>query len=186
MSVQVDFLPASYRARQQLLQQRRQRAWLAVPVVLALGATDAVIARRVEVAATMAANATAHAEQQEQRAEQVRQLAARLAERQREVERGVQPMQMPRLASVIDALLVATPATVTLQQVHCRHSPWLPTASVALRLAAECATAEHLQRYLSELAANTDLPPLHCTRTFRGPNGLGFELESDQTGSSPR
>ncbi|MCU0867045.1 MAG: hypothetical protein MUC36_24950 [Planctomycetes bacterium] len=186
MSIQVDFLPPSYRARQQLLQQRRHRALLAVPVVLALFATDAVIAHRVEVAATMADHARAHAEQQEQRAEQVRQLAARLSERQREIERGVQPMQMPRLGAVIDALLVATPDTVMLQQVHCRHTPWLPLAAVTVRLAADCATDEHLQRYLSGLAASGDLPPLQCTRAFRGPTGLGFELESNEPGSSPR
>lgn len=186
MTIQVDFLPAAYRARQQARQQRRQRMWLAVPVLLGLLATDAVIAHRVDVAAAMAKNARAHADQQEQRADQVRQLATRLTERQREIERDVQPLQMARLSVAIDALLVTTPAAVTLQEIHCRHTPWLPTAAATMRLVASSPTADHLEQYLTSLGNDSQLPPMQCTRTFRGPAGLGFELVSTNPASSPR
>ena len=185
MSVAVDFLPAAYRARQQLAQQRRHRAWLAVPIVAALFATDAVLVHRVELAATMAANARAHADQQEQRADQVRQLAARLAEQQHALETAAAPLRLPRLGATVDALLTATPGTVALQEVHCRLQPWQPSPQAVLRVVAGCPGAEQLEQYLLGLRDEELLPPLQCTRTFRGPNGLGFELEST-IAASPR
>ena len=186
MTIQIDFLPPAYRARQLQQQQRRQQAWLAVPVALGLLATDAVLVHRVKVAAAMADNARSHAEQQEQRAEQRRQLATRLSERQREIEASVQPMQMPRLSAAIDAMLMATPDAIALQEVHCRHTPWQPTAVGSMRLVASCPGADQLEQYLVDLGGDHLLPPLQCTRTFRGPVGLGFELESINPASSPR
>lgn len=186
MTIQVDFLPPAYRESQALRQQRRQLAWLAAPVLLGLLATDAVLARRVELAAAMADKARIHAEHQEQRAEQVRQLASRLAEHQLELEAGVLPLQMPRLSATIDALLTATPNAVTLEEIHGRHTPWQPTAKVTLRLVASSPTADHLEQYLASLHANLQLPTMQCTRTFRSPTSLGFELDSSNPGSAPR
>jgi hypothetical protein len=186
MNIQIDFLPPDYRERLHLQEERRHRAWLAVPILLGLLATDAVLMHRVELAATMADKARIHAEQQEQRAEQVRQLSSRIAGRQVELEHGLQPLQMPRLSATLDALLAATPSTVSLQELSCRHTPWLPNASATLKIVASSPTAEHLEQYLGGLRAELELPRMQCTRTFRGPTGLGFDLESTSPGSAPR
>lgn len=186
MTVLVDFLPEAYRTRQLLQQQRRQQAWLCVPVVLGLLLTDAVLAYRGGVGATMASNAAAYADQQEQRAEQCRQLTTRLGAQQQAIAAALPPLQMPRLSAVIDALLVATPSTVTLQEISYRHTPWDPTKAGTMRILANSATADQLEQYLALLDGHALLPALTCTRTFRGPTGLGFELDSAAPTSAPR
>jgi hypothetical protein len=175
----VDFLPASYRARLAASRTRRERLWLAVPVIGALLATDAVLRQRVRIARDMANAATAHATRGEQRSDQTAQLAQRVAAARETLEQWVEPMAAPRMAAVVDDLLADRPPGMSLQVLSCRHDPWSRDPEPQVRIEATCPTPDAFTEYLGALRRQPSLPPMQCKRTYAGPeSGIGFQLES--------
>jgi hypothetical protein len=175
----VDFLPAPYRARLGALRTRRERLWLAVPVALALLATDMALRTRVGIARDMAAQAAAHAASGELRGTMILQLAQRVASARQDLEEQVAPFAAPRLSPLIDALLVERPPGLVLQSLSCRQDPWALDVVPTIRVDASCTTADAFSSYLAALRAHPELPRMQCARTFAGPDAaIGFQLTS--------
>ena len=179
MNAAVDFLPAAYRDRLTAARTRRERLWLALPVLAGLLATDAALRTRVRSAREMAVQADAHAVFGEQRAEQTSQLAQRVAAARETLEQWIEPMAAPRLSAVLDDLLAARPAGTTLQSLWCRLDPWVPEPAPVIRIEAACTTADAFTTYLATLRATASLPPMECLRTHAATDGaIGFQLQS--------
>jgi hypothetical protein len=175
----VDFLPASYRARLAASRTRRERLWLAVPVIGALLATDAVLRHRVRIARDMADAATAHARRGEQRSDQTAQLAQRVAAACETLEQWIEPMAAPRMSAVVDDLLADRPTGMSLQMLTCRHDPWARDPEPQIRIDATCPTPDAFTEYLAALRRQPSLPAMQCKRTYAGPEaGIGVQLES--------
>jgi hypothetical protein len=183
----VDFLPASYRVRVAASRTRRERLLLALPVLAALLATDAVLRSRVRIAGEMAAAADAHATRGEQRAEQTAQLAQRVAAARETLEQWIEPMAAPRLSAVVDDVLADRPAGMRLQSLWCRHEPWSRDPTPAIRIEATCPSADAFTAYLAMLRDRAALPSMQCLRTYAGPDsGIGFQLQSATAAEAPR
>ncbi len=179
MNAAVDFLPASYRVRLAAARTRRERMWLAVPVLGALLATDGVLRTRVRIARDMAVAAEAHATRGEQRGEQTSQLSQRVAAARELLEQWIAPMAAPRLTAVVDDLLAEQPAGMNLLALSCRHEPWSRDPEPSIRLEATCPSPDAFTTYLATLRRTESLPPMQCLRTYAGPeSGIGFQLQS--------
>lgn len=176
----VDFLPTEYLQRRAQRRQRRERMLLAVPIALAVLATDRVLAHRVRIVQRMAEQAADHAAQGEQRREQVRQLAARVEASRQQLAAAAEPMAAPRMTAVLDALLAERPDGIVLHELQCRHTPWGPNPTPVLRVNASAASAAGFTDFLAHLKQQPELPPMVCQRTFHGDRegAIAFHLES--------
>ncbi len=186
MTVLVDFLPAAWRERQRQRQRTKKRLLMLIPVATSLLATDLVLRQRVHIAQEMIENARAHEMRAEQAATQLRQQASRLASRQATIEHDLQPLQVPRMITLLDAIVAGMPAGTVLNEVTLRHEPWSTTARPTVAIQASTASSAQFERFLAALGIESALPQLHCTRTFRTSSGVGFQLDSTTVPAGPR
>lgn len=184
----VDFLPPEYLHKQAQRRSRRERMLLAVPIALAVLATDRVLAHRVRIVQRMAEQAADHAAQGEQRREQVRQLAARVDAARQQLAAAAEPLAAPRMSAVLDALLADRPDGVVLHELQCRHTPWGTNPTPVLRVNASAASAAGFTDFLAHLEQQPELPPMTCQRTFHGDRegAIAFHLESTAPAGAPR
>lgn len=188
MNTVVDFLPEAYRQRLAQRRTRRERMLLAVPIALAVLATDQVLRARVRIVQHMAEQAGDHAAQGEQRRQQVQQLAQRVADGQRMLAEWTLPMAAPRMTAVLDALLADRPDGITLHELTCRQTPWSSGPQPIVQINASAASADAFTAFLEHLQRQPELPPMQCQRTTRGDrdDGLAFHLESTPATAPPR
>lgn len=184
----VDFLPAAYRQRLARRRVTRERALLAVPVVLALLATDLVLRWRVHNVRRMAELAQEHAKSGEARGDVAHELSRQIQALQATIDAAAAPLAAARMTAWLDELLAARPAGVTFHELSCRHQPWSDDSAPVITVQASAATPAEFSTYLAALRANGALPPLHCRRTFHtgARSELGFELQSEATPAVPR
>ena len=177
----IDFLPAAYRQRLARRRGARERLLLAVPVVVALVATDLVLRWRVQNVRRMAQLAQEHARSGEVRGDVARDLTRDIHVLQASLTTAAAPLDSARMAGWLDALLAARPDGVTFHELGVRHRPWSANRTPAITVQASARTTAAFNEYLAALRANAELPPLHCSRTFQTGVGdeVGFELQSD-------
>jgi hypothetical protein len=186
VSLAIDYLPESYRARAARTRDRRERLLMAMLLGAALFATDWILRMRVGIARQVAVHAESHAIQGEQRAEQTRQLGRRVADARARIEAWVEPLAAPRLTAVLDELLADRPTDLAIHELTCRHEPWSADAAPTIRLVASCDSPATFTAYTAALRAADSLPKLTCQRTFRtgDDNRFGFHLESTAPGAT--
>lgn len=183
----VDFLPAAYRERIARRRVARERLLLAIPIVLALVATDLVLRWRVQNVRRMAQLALEHARSGQVRGDVARDLTRDIQTLQQGLASSAVPLDASRMTAWIDALLAARPAGVTFHELGCRHRPWSTDRTPAITVQASAATPAVFDGYLAALRGNGELPPLRCSRTFQSGAGdeTGFELQSDAASAPP-
>lgn len=188
MSDRIDFLPAAHRRRLANRRAQRERALLAIPVVLALVATDLVLRGRVQHATRMAELAQQHADAGEAAAGTADRLQQQIAGLQAELDTWSAPLAAPRMVQWLDELLAAAPGTVTLRELSCRHRPWASDPAPELRVLGAAATPVQFTDWLLTLQQGGRLPPLSCRRTVQRDHdgGLDFHVESEPVTAVPR
>lgn len=180
MNLTIDYLPDAYRARVARGRDRRERLLLAIPLLVALFATDWILRQRVRIVSQLATQAASRAAQGEQRAEQTRQLGKRVAAAKAQVENWVVPLAAPRMTQVLDELLAERPDSLVIQELTCRHEPWSSDLPPTIRMVAACDSPATFTAYTTAIQAAGALPPLICQRTFTTGDDqrLRFQLES--------
>lgn len=179
----VDLLPEAYRQRTARRRQNRDLVLMAIPVLLALVATDLLLRARVHGVQRMAEQARQNAEDSEHRAAASKDLSEQALQLQNDIESATVPLAARRMTALLDALLAARPAGVQFQELQCQQDPWSDTALPTIQLRASCDTAAEFTAYLTALRAEPSLPPLRCERSdIRAGSGeFTFHLETDTT-----
>ena len=188
MTETIDLLPEAYRQRTARRQARRDLVLMAIPVLIALVATDLLLRARVRGVQRMAEQAQQNAGHGEALAADSKQLAERARRLQAEIEAAALPLAASRMTGLLDALLANRPAGVRFQDLQCQHDPWSDTRLPVIQLRATCATAAEFTHYLTALRGNPDLPPMRCERSdIRAGSGeFSFHLETDtQSAAAP-
>lgn len=188
MTAPIDLLPQSYRRRGVLRRANRELAWMAVPVVLALVATDLLLRARVRGVERMAQQAREHALRGQHVAADTRALARRAAELQTSLEQASARLAAPRMTELLDGLLAGRPSGVRFHELLCVHDPWAPSDTPMIHLRASCSTATEFTQYLTALRLDEKLPPLACERSDLrgGSDEFGFQLETDAAAAAAR
>lgn len=184
MSVGFDLLPAAYRDRIGKRRAHRELLAMAVPVVLALLATDHLLRQRVHSLRQMVVQARDHAARSQHLAAETRALTHRADELRAEIATATDQLAAPRMTTLLDGLLDGRPAGVRFQDLRCVHEPWAAGATPTIQLHATCATALDFTTYLTALRASDVLPPLACERSDIRPGSgeFGFQLQTDKDG----
>ncbi|MBL8728006.1 MAG: hypothetical protein JNM25_06220 [Planctomycetes bacterium] len=177
----VDLLPEAYRQRTARRRANRDLVLMAIPVLLALGATDLLLRARVRGVQRMAAQAHANADDGEERAAKSKQLSELATRLQAEIEAASVPMAASRMTGLLDALLTNRPAGVRFQELLCQQDPWSAERLPVIQLRATCGTASEFTHYLTALRTNEHLPPMRCERSDirAGTGEFTFHLQTD-------
>ncbi|MBL8749541.1 MAG: hypothetical protein JNK78_10305 [Planctomycetes bacterium] len=173
MTTDVDFLPASYRGGTVRRRERRERLWLAIPVVVASIAVDVVLRIRVAGVREMARLAREHATFGTRLNEEAQELATKAATIRAEIESLAKPLDARRMTRLVDELLADRPDGVALHELSVHQQPW-SSAAPTIDVAAHCADPEALKVYLAALRSADTLPQLSCERTDAQGDGKAF------------
>ncbi len=173
MTTDVDFLPASYRSGTLRRRERRERLYMAIPIVLASIAVDLVLRIRVAGVREMARLAREHATFGARLNDEAQELAAKAVAIRAEIEALAKPLDARRMTILVDELLADRPEGVALHELAVHQQPW-SSATPSIDVAAHCADPDALKAYLASLRASDALPPLSCERTDAQGNGKAF------------
>ncbi|MEM7202798.1 MAG: hypothetical protein AAF628_21240 [Planctomycetota bacterium] len=182
MTVSVDFLPAAYREGQQRVRRRRERTWLAVLVLVGVGATEALFRHREFGIRQMVENAERHASAAEGRARAVVADEQRLVDLAATLRLWTAPLAAARVPEVVGALLGERTEGVRFAELECRVDPWLGEPKPWLRVHATCTNLDELSRYLAVVQAQGQVPRLRCrqAQAAEEQDGVSYLLETEE------
>ena len=120
----IDFLPQWYRAGTWRVRANRERALLAIPVVLALVAVDVVLRLRVGGVREMATHAREHADYGDRLARESKQLTEDANKLRETVLQLALPLTGRRMTEVLDGLLQDRPEGIGFHDLTVHQTPW--------------------------------------------------------------
>ena len=188
MTAIVDFLPAAYRERTARRRAARERALLAIPVALALLATDLLLRSRIGVLRQMADHARALAAEGELIRDAAQALAQEAEVLQATMDDWCGPLAAQRMTALLDDLVADCPAGVRFRELTVRHDPWAAAVVPTVQLSATCSAPAEFAPFLAALRRSAVLPPVRCQRTedLGAGDAFAFHLTTDPEAGGSR